>query len=504
MLGVILPGLAFALSYGQSPLYSSNQNSYFLHGLARAGVGLLRGDWLAKTVDPFPLFTRLVEVTTYLNERLFYVYQILLLGVYAYAIIGIACVVTTVGHSVRTYLAFLAVFTAFHSALLTQPTWYVMGIKPFAFLQLGLAGQYLLGSVLQPSVFGVFLLLSILIFLRGRPVLAVLVGAIAPAVHATYLLSYVTVVAAYVSSSLGDGASRRGAARAALLGAVLTAAIAICSLLPFLPTTEATYRRATHILVDFRLPQHARPSDWIGVGAYLQVAIVVTAAWTMRRSKLFGVLAVPAVVGGVLTLVAVFTQSQALALSFPWRVSAFLMPLSSSVLAAHLVSDLAGRILHRVRFAEAAWLPLAIAALAAVSISGVWLSMEQRARVAQAVDASLTRYVGDMSQAGDLFLVPPSMEDFRLAAGVPVLVDWKSHPFKDIEVVEWHDRLQAAESFYQAPVGESRCRLLRSLDARYGLTHLVDARESPTPCPGLRAVYRDSAWTVYQWAAGAI
>ena len=41
--------LAFALSYAQSPLYTSNQNQYFLHGLARAGFGFLRDDWLVHT-----------------------------------------------------------------------------------------------------------------------------------------------------------------------------------------------------------------------------------------------------------------------------------------------------------------------------------------------------------------------------------------------------------------------------------------------------------------------
>ena len=44
--------LVFALSYQQWPLYSSNQNTYFLHGLADGGVGFLELDWLAQTADP--------------------------------------------------------------------------------------------------------------------------------------------------------------------------------------------------------------------------------------------------------------------------------------------------------------------------------------------------------------------------------------------------------------------------------------------------------------------
>src|SRR5205823_14298714 len=47
-----LLAVAFAAAYGQAPLYYSNQNQYFLHGLAAAGEGYLSEDWLARTLDP--------------------------------------------------------------------------------------------------------------------------------------------------------------------------------------------------------------------------------------------------------------------------------------------------------------------------------------------------------------------------------------------------------------------------------------------------------------------
>ena len=53
--GFLLVACVFSLAYGQAPLYYSNQNQYFLHGLAQAGVGHLHEDWLANTVDPTPV-----------------------------------------------------------------------------------------------------------------------------------------------------------------------------------------------------------------------------------------------------------------------------------------------------------------------------------------------------------------------------------------------------------------------------------------------------------------
>src|SRR5690606_36906881 len=48
------------LAAAQEPLYSDNQNTKFLHGLAAAGYGNLDGDWLYSTFNVFPVFTAIV------------------------------------------------------------------------------------------------------------------------------------------------------------------------------------------------------------------------------------------------------------------------------------------------------------------------------------------------------------------------------------------------------------------------------------------------------------
>src|SRR5262245_26225991 len=86
----VVGAAAFALAVGQAPLYYSNQNQYFLHGLARAGVGLLRDDWLAQTRDPAPLFSGLVAATArVLPPWAFHVEYALVQGAYAAALVGL-------------------------------------------------------------------------------------------------------------------------------------------------------------------------------------------------------------------------------------------------------------------------------------------------------------------------------------------------------------------------------------------------------------------------------
>src|SRR5436190_6480308 len=86
----LLGSILFAAAYCQAPLYYSNQNQYFLHGLAEAGEGLLADDWLAKTRDPTPVFSGLVAVTgRSLHPWAFHVYYALLFGAYAAAMLGL-------------------------------------------------------------------------------------------------------------------------------------------------------------------------------------------------------------------------------------------------------------------------------------------------------------------------------------------------------------------------------------------------------------------------------
>ncbi len=44
----------------------------------------------------------------------------------------------------------------------------------------------------------------------------------------------------------------------------------------------------------------------------------------------------------------------------------------------------------------------------------------------------------------DQKIIPIDLQRFRLYTGVPIYVDFKSIPYKDTDVLEWHDRLRFA------------------------------------------------------------
>ncbi len=481
----------FALAYAQSPLYTSNQYQYFLHGLARCGVGTLAEDWLANTADPTPVFSWLVELTCRLNALpLIYLYYGLLMGIYLFALIGIAETVFPQRPSRPLFVTFLALILLLHSAALRFLLTRLLGANWAYLFDGGLAGQRLLGAVFQPSVFGVFLLLSLYLYLRGRPVLAALSAVLAATVHPTYLLSAAALTLTYLVEMFFVQRHRKQA--------ILTGAAALVAVTPILLYTwtlfggsdPATAARAREILVTIRIPHHAILAEWFDVTSLIKISLILAALWTLRRERLFLLLGLPFGIAALLTLVQIATGSHALALLFPWRFSAWLVPASVGVLVGQMSRWLVGILpIQGSRLLERA--ALAVIVLAALTGgTRFWLEMQEQAATPS---RPLEAYVAEHRRPGDVYLIPPKMNDFRLMAAAPVYGDFFSIPYRDADVIEWYSRFLNAKHFYES----ANCALLEELAAQ-GVTHVVLSADFPAACPTLRPLYRDPVYRLFE------
>src|SRR3972149_11591803 len=138
-LGYLAWTLAFALSHAQSPLYTSNQNQYFLHGLARAGAGFLRHDWLPNPADPTPLFSLMVEgFAAWL--WVFYVVYAALMGAYLFSLLSLVSTVFNLGSPIKRRLM-LAALVVLHSAALRHLLARFVAPEAEFLLEGGVAGQ---------------------------------------------------------------------------------------------------------------------------------------------------------------------------------------------------------------------------------------------------------------------------------------------------------------------------------------------------------------------------
>lgn len=518
--------LVFALAYTQAPLYYSNQNQYFLHGLAAAEVGQLPEDWLANTLDPTPVFSALVAWTVRLTHPwAFHLYYALLQGAYAAALVGLFAAVVGSDLARNRWPVFVALLVLVHAAVVRWCSYRWLGLDCPWYFQAGLAGQYALGAMFQPSTFGTLLVVSACLFVRGHIWLAVVVAALSATIHTTYLLHAGFLTAAYLSSLLYE--RRPGQALwAGSLALFLVLPVTIYAVTTFRPGEAEAFAAAQDVLVNFRIPHHCRPDLWLDVVAGLQIAWMVLAMILARPARLFFVLFIPFVLGLLLTGAQLASGSNTLALLFPWRISVVLVPMASGVILS--------------RLAAIPWLPLegakikAMAALLVIGLAaaGVWLSAARMGFRTSDDELPLFEFVRHNQAPGQLYflpvnvpnlaaatrgsfssdfkplpekkrdprLIPIDLQRFRLHAGMPIFVDFKSIPYKDAEVLAWRRRIDLAQKVQdQLNKGQLEGAIDRLRSLR--VTHLVRQQGQELSTPSLRPVFAGGGYLVYRLEA---
>lgn len=472
--------VVFGLAYSQFSLFFLAQNEYFFYGLARAGYGLIRNDWLAQSSDSWPLFSLLVQVTyRYLDLRLVYVYYIVVLGIYAYALLGIASTLYGVDKTRPRYLVALALLTALHAPIAAFVSRRLFGFALSRELISGVASQRILWEMFQPGAFGALLLLSMHVFLRGRWLAAAALPPLAAAFNPTYTLTAGVLTVSYMIIAVRRGDGLRRAAALGLVAVVCILPVLVHGYLAFRPTDADRWRQAQEILVRFRLARHALPATWVGMTTYLKLAVVVAALVALRRTPVAWVLALGLVVAIGGAMLQVLTGNAALALLYPWRTSVLLVPLASSLLLVRGGQEVV-RVVERRWPARATLIaPLATVLLVALVAAGIGTTV---LRFSQRVEGDetmgLIRYVETHRAPNQTYLVPVEWRNFRLFAGVPVFVDYRFVPYNDAAVLEWYHRITLANEFYHTGA-ELRCEKGRELVARYGVTHVVMAQPIP-------------------------
>jgi hypothetical protein len=542
----LIVAVLFAAAYGQAPLYYSNQNQYFVHGLALAGDGLLHEDWLANTKDPTPLFSGLVAFTaTFLHPWAFHVYYALLMGVYAVSLLGIFKGVVGEEIARRRWLVFAALVLLIHAAISRWASYRLFGDDYPWFLQAGVAGQYILGAMFQPSTFGVLLVAAVALFVHGRLIAAVVCSAAAATIHITYLLPAGMFTAGFIAALVAEGHTRR-AGLAAALAAVLVAPITLHVLIRFGPTSATAFAEAQSILVNVRIPHHSRVDLWLDPVAGLQIAWMALAVALARPPLLRIVLGVALGLATLLTALQVVTGNDTLALLFPWRISAVLVPIATAVMLSRLialfsssaVNESAGLTDGAAPSRETRLQPGAVASCAvilALAGAGVWIMADRRGWHTDDEELAVMGFVRETAKPGDVYflpvkipklakttrgslssdfkplpdkqadkrVIPVNLQRFRLHAGAPIYVDFKSIPYLDVEVLEWHKRLTFAEQALQAIKENQASHAFAALHKR-GVTHLVlpvniDVRASRTY---IEKIYEDSRYAVYRLHEG--
>ena len=503
-----LTGAAFALATPVHDLYTMNQAHHFLHGLAHAGYGNLAQDWYVGTTDPFPLFSALVSFTyAHLPAIAFHGYYALLLAVFAVSVAGIICEMCGSEASPVWLWIAATVVVAVYSAVANVYAKELLHIPGQVMTELfhGMAGHYLIKRNLEPATFGVLLLASVWLFLRGRPYAAVLVGAVGATVDAVYLLHLALLALSYMIIIWRDEGSWRKAATVGAVSALAVAPIVAYVAGGFADISPELSARASDISVHMRAPHHRVVATWFAPQHAIQIALCV-AAIALRFRHPISVILLPMLLVIVASLILqMVSESSRLAMLMPWRLSVLTTPLSVAVLLSFplgFARDRAGTLVTRF---GGALLAVAVLIQCLLAYKGQeWKPLFIRPIRPEPAD-SLLAYIGRTAQLGDMYVVPPSLEgpntSFRIRTGAPALVTRKIMPHSPAGTIEWYERMNLMESLYLAPSADEPLRNLRD---RYGVTHVISpvaACARFDTLSELHRTYGDSNYVLYTFRA---
>lgn len=333
----LMIGILLAIIFPMQGLFSGNQNIYFLWGMADLLPNTFSADPLLNSPDPYPIFSWVISIfpARFLGVWTSILY-VLLNSVYSFSLFGIANEVADIYRYKSRLSSFAALFLYLHSA----PVWgtyfnLISGIDLRWVWDSGIAEQGVLRGYLQPSVFGVFLLLSFYFATQKNFPTAILAIAPAAAIHASYLFLGGILTVLYVIQTRFE--KKTILVSVALMVSVLPYSIYL--LKNFLLLDEATKTAIDQaVLAGYESNLHINPSNWINPKFFIQLTVLILGIfviWKTRFRNLFlGIFTVAA----LLTVLAYATNSTTLISLNPWRFSILLIPVSVTVLIAKLIS----------------------------------------------------------------------------------------------------------------------------------------------------------------------
>lgn len=330
-------GAALVAIYPMQGLFSGNQNIYFLWGAANLLPDAFPADPLLQSPDPYPLFSWLISIFPFQFLGIWTtVLYILLNAVYSFALLGIADSASKIYRCKSRFLSFTVLFLLIHSA----PIWgtylnLAFDVDLRWMWDSGIAEQGVLRGYLQPSVFGVFLLLSFHFACKRNFSAAILAIAPAAAIHANYLFLGGVLTLIYLIQARFE--RKAVFSSIPLLLAVLPyTTYLLNSFVQLNPELKSAIDNA--VMAGFDSNIHINPTNWINSKFFGQMLILTlgsAAIWQTRFRNLFFSIAGTAI---TLTIFAYATQNTTLISLNPWRLSVLLVPISSIVLLSRIVS----------------------------------------------------------------------------------------------------------------------------------------------------------------------
>ena len=419
--------IIFALTIQQFLLFKG-AFVLLIHALEIFNDNKLQNDWIANQTDHIPLFTNFNYILIkFFSVKILYFIHFALLSFCALFLFLICRYIYPKLYKSNSILIWFAIFIfIFHENSFFS----------------GLAGQSVINAGYQPASYGVFFFLGIYFFLNNKNFLSILFICISASFHPTYIIHSGFLILGFLTyffllKRYSD------LFKVLLYFSILILPITVFVLFNFFNLDREITNLGQEILMK-RIPHHADIHYWFSYKDIISLfSFLISLILIRNKKKLFIPLGIFGLCPTILSTIQYFLEIDSLALIFPWRSSVFLMPISSMIIISHLVDKIKDNFLSKKKIIFSIFFIISI-------FFGVKSHILENLNFNFKEKILLSNKIKNYYNTIDSILVPTDTMSIRLNTGLPIFINYKHHPFRYDEIIDWNVRLNLAQDFYNA------------------------------------------------------
>ena len=421
----LILSVLFAITIQQFAFYKGN-SLHLLYTIKDFEFNKLQYDWIANQTNHLPLFT-------YFNNIILKIFPVNFLHSVHFILLS-SC-------ALFLFLICKYIFEDLNKISLSL-LWFSLFMFVYHEHSLfgGVAGQDVINEGYQPASYGVLFFIGIYLYLIKKNSYAIFFICLSASFHPSYVLHSGFLIIGILGYFFFQKEYKKFL-KILVLYSILILPITIYVIYNFLLLDNEIILKGQNILLE-RIPHHASIENWFSYKDLISILVyIVSIILVYKNKRIFIPLGIFGFFSISLTLIQYLTEIDSLALTFPWRASVFLMPLSIMIIISYFLKKF---------LTNKSNLNL-LSSFVFIFIWSFFLINNHFLKDANKdfyKELELTEKININYKSINRLLIPVNLMNIRMNTGLPIFVDWKHHAFKYNEIIIWKQRLDLVQKFY--------------------------------------------------------
>jgi len=422
----LILSVLFAITIQQFAFYKGN-SLHLLYTIKDFEFNKLQYDWIANQTNHLPLFT-------YFNNIILKIFPVNFLHSVHFILLS-SC-------ALFLFLICKYIFEDLNKISLSL-LWFSLFMFVYHEHSLfgGVAGQDVINEGYQPASYGVLFFIGIYLYLIKKNSYAIFFICLSASFHPSYVLHSGFLIIGILGYFFFQKEYKKFL-KILVLYSILILPITIYVIYNFLLLDNEIILKGQNILLE-RIPHHASIENWFSYKDLISILVyIVSIILVYKNKRIFIPLGIFGFFSISLTLIQFLTEIDSLALTFPWRASVFLMPLSIMIIISYFLKKFLTNKSNLNLLSSFVFIFIWSFFL----INNHFLKDDNKDFYKE---LELTEKININYKSINRLLIPVNLMNIRMNTGLPIFVDWKHHAFKYNEIIIWKQRLDLVQKFYK-------------------------------------------------------